>query len=398
MSASVKKAAFVGFGQSRLFRHDEVALGTLAEEATRLAVADAGLKLSDIDGIACSPEQPFSIEGRAVDGIQFVTTEFVIESLELTVQWSNNVRGMLGTTAVDAIRAVESGQCETAVVFRALHSPSGSYGHTREEEATGPDQYTAPYGIFYPAGRCGQPWHRYQDKYKSGSREQMATLVRQARKHGLDYEGGYWAQRGASEITLEEYLSARFVSTPACVLDCDIPVQGAAAFVVTSADRAKDLPHPPAYVRAIGQSSLPPTRGVQTTPLESLLANARSIGQDIWRQTGLTPTEIGVADLYDGFSMLAIIWLEGIGFCEEGQAFEFIQDGRIAMDGLLPVNPSGGNLGAGRLHGCNHLMDGILQMMKRSGPRQVEDAEFGLVTIGPPSPFAPALLFSRSPS
>src|SRR5580704_10493911 len=113
MSASVKKAAFVGFGQSRLFRHDEVALGTLAEEATRLAVADAGLKLSDIDGIACSPEQPFSIEGRAVDGIQFVTTEFVIESLELTVQWSNNVRGMLGTTAVESIRAVESGQCET---------------------------------------------------------------------------------------------------------------------------------------------------------------------------------------------------------------------------------------------------------------------------------------------
>ena len=231
-----------------MFRHDDVPLGALAAEACRLAIADAGLEPSQIDGVACAPTQPFALEGRTFDGLQFVTTEFVTRALDLEPKWNVNHPGNLGHSVVEAINSVETGLCNFSLIFRALHSPSRSYGLTTEEVVGGSAQLLAPYGSFAPAV-FGQMWHAYQDKYHNGTREQMATYVVQARHHGLLYEGSYWSQHRSVELSVDDYLTARLVSTPLSVYDCDIPVQGCSAFIVTTADRAVDLPHSrPMYV------------------------------------------------------------------------------------------------------------------------------------------------------
>jgi acetyl-CoA acetyltransferase len=363
-------------------RHDDVPLGVLAAEACRAAIADAGLDTSQIDGVACVPDQPFAVDGPTYDGADFVTCQSVIRTLKLDVRWGENFGGMVGRSVAAALSAVESGVCKYALVFRAMHSPSGSYGHTSTAAAAGPAQFELPYGVFYPSV-FAQLWHRYRDKYRVGSREQMAALVIQERSNGLLWEHSYWSQCHAQEITIADYLDARQVSTPLSILDCDIPIQACGAFVITSAERAAHLRHRPAYVRGISAATFGRPDDVVSFTLEHEMACGQKIAADLWCHSGVRPADVSVANLYDGFSILAILWLEALGFCEAGEAFDFIQDGRIAPDGALPLNTAGGSLGAGRTHGVAHLMDSVLQVMGRSGPRQVRHVELALATIGP---------------
>jgi len=188
------------------------------------------------------------------------------------------------------------------------------------------------------------------------------------------------------------------VSRPISVLDCDIPVQGAGAFIITTAERAKDLAKPAAHVHGIAEGP-PHERSLLTEQsLDEQIENGRAMSAALWTDSGLGPTDIDVADLYDGFSIMTPLWLEYLGFCREGEAFDFMQDGRIAQDGVLPVNPSGGNLGGGRLHGVNHLMDAMLQVTGRSGQRQVEGAELAVVAISPPLWASGLLVLGKNPA
>jgi len=392
-TAKRNRAAFVGFGQSRVFRGPDVPLGDLAVEASLAGIADAGLELSQIDGVVCTPDAPFSRSASA-DGVEYVTSKYMVEALGLNPRWTADVPGTIANSTLAGIRAVEAGECDYALLFRGLHNPgSGSYGHTEEdkagdvelsgtEEHFAVEQFRAPYGLYPPADGAALPWSRYQAKYRSGSREQMAAFVVQSRRNGLAYDGGYWAQHRPVELTVDEYLNARMVSRPVSIYDCDIPVQGAGAFIITTSDRAADLTHPAAYVHGIADGT-PPRRSVTVDEaLEEQLADNRDIGRRLWADAGCVPGDISVADLYDGFSIMTILWLEALGLCGEGQAFDFIQDGHTAPTGRLPLNPSGGNLGGGRLHGINHLMDGMLQVSGRSGKRQVPGADLAVVAVG----------------
>ena len=393
MTTKRHSAAFVGFGQSRVFRGPDVPLGELAAEASVAAITDAGMTRDQIDGVVCTPDAPFA-RGRSSDGTEFVSTEYLVKALGLEPRWTADVAGTIGNSALAAIRAVESGECHYALLFRALHNPgSGSYGHTQESqtgeiETSGLDehhrveQFRTPYGLYPPADAAALPWSRYQAKYKSGSREQMAALVLQARRNGLAYEGGYWAQYRPTELTVEDYLTARMVSRPVSIYDCDLPVQGAGAFIITTADRARSLAQPAAYVHGVADGT--PTRGTVTVDeaWEEQLADNQDIGRRLWADCGYSAGDVDVANLYDGFSFMTIVWLEALGFCGVGEAFDFIQNGRISPSGDLPVNPSGGNLGGGRLHGINHLMDAMLQVSGRSGERQIPGAELAAVAVG----------------
>jgi len=393
VAANRHTAAFVGFGQSRIFRGPDVPLGQLTVEASRAAVEETGLDIGEIDGVVCTPDPPFAMSASA-DGTEYVTTEFLSTALGLEPRWRADVPGTIGNSAKAAIEAVEAGRCQYALLFRALHNPgSGVYGHTDETEAgkietPGLDsvqyleQFRAPYGLYPPADAGALPWSRYQAKYRRGTREQMATLVVQSRENGLLYPGSYWAQYKPVPLSVEEYLGARMVSRPVSIFDCDLPVQGAAAFVITTAERAQALAQPPAYVLGVAGGTKP--RGTVTVDesWDELLADDREIGRRLWADSGHRPDDVDLANLYDGFSMMTIAWLEGLGLCGEGEAFDFIQDGRIARTGALPVNPSGGNLGGGRLHGVNHLMDGMLQVTGRGEARQVADARLAVVAVG----------------
>jgi acetyl-CoA acetyltransferase len=393
MSAAKHSAAFVGFGESEVFREPEVHLGKLTVDASLTAIKDAGLDLSQIDGLVCTPDAPFS-RGQSSDGTEFVSTNYMKGALGIEPRWSSDVPGTIANSTLAAIRAVEAGECNYALLFRALHNPgSGKYGHTAEKnsgeiEMSGPDenfaieQFRASYGLYPPADGAALPWSQYQAKYGSGSREQMAALIIQLRKNGLAYEGSYWARYKPVELSVQDYLNARMVSRPVSIFDCDIPVQGAGAFIITTAERAADLAKPAAYVHGIADG-VPARRSITVDEaLEEQMEQNRDIGSRLWADARCGPAEMRLANLYDGFSIMAILWLEAFGLCGEGEGFDFIQDGRIAPTGQLPINPSGGNLGGGRMHGVNHLMDGMLQVSGRSGARQVADADLAVVALG----------------
>jgi acetyl-CoA acetyltransferase len=281
---------------------------------------------------------------------------------------------------VGAVAAVGSGLCRHVLVCRALNGPTGRYGYSNVTQVGGPAQFDAPYGVTPPT-TWAQMWTRYQQLYRTGTREQMATLVVQERHNGLLWPHGYWAAHKPVPLDVAGYLDARMVSTPLAVFDCDIPVHGAGAFVVSAADAAADAPQA-AWLRALAPAGYANGNALRPWHLEQERASGENVAGRLWRRSGLTPADIDLANIYDGFSIIAMLWLECLGFCGPGEAFGFVQNGRIGLDGELPVNTAGGNLGAGRMHGIPQLMDAVLQVTGRSGPRQVAGAELALVSIG----------------
>lgn len=394
MSRTRALAAIAGVGISRVYRHDEVALGVLAVEAIRAAVADAGLETKDIDGLSTTPYQPFEGAGDT-EGVSILTPEFVTRSLGMDVAWAERQLRPLGASLVNTVHAVASGQCRYALCFRGLYSPAGRrYGYTSPETVGGDGQFSAPYGanpISTFALLAQEHMHRY-----GSTREQLGQFVVRNRDQALKWEHGYWYQRGAGPITLDDYLTARMVCSPLGLHDCDLPIQVAGAFVITTPERAKDLPHRPAYV--LGCSSpftvskfhaRAAAGGVCS--LAEYMEHGRQIARHLWKNAGVSPTEVDVANLFDGFSVQTPLWAEAMGFCPEGQGFDFVSSPPI------PLNTSSGNLGGGRNHGIGHVMDTVLQIRGEAGPRQVEAADLFLVTCNQNTD-GQALLFSRTPS
>jgi len=195
----------------------------------------------------------------------------------------------------------------------------------------------------------------------------------------------YWCGRS---LTFDEYMSARMISEPLCLFDNDIPVDGGGSFIVTTADRARDLPHRPVYVTSHAMirkykpwPAVPGTLGA----LQEYYDGGYDLAGRLWEQSGWGPGDCDVVQLYDGFSMEVWYWLEVLGFCGEGEAWEFIQDGRIAPDGPFPLNSGGGNQGWGRLHGVPQVLECYLQLAGRAGERQTPDAARGISTYGDPA-------------
>jgi acetyl-CoA acetyltransferase len=367
----------VGVGHSRLLRRGDVPLGVLALEAITRALDDAGLAPSDIDGCSTSPYQPFE-GGGGVDGVNLVTPEFVMRALKMDFAWCERQLQPLGASLINAINAVGSGHCRFAVSFRAMHNPSGRrYGHMTAAEALpvpephrqGPaTQFAAPYGLF-PPGKFALLATTHMAKYGS-TREQLGRFVVRNRDQALKWEHGYWHQYQPQGLTLDQYLEVRMISAPLCLYDCDIPVQMAGAFIVTTADRASNLRQRPAFV--LGAANPISLHELLPEPLDDHLAKGRQLARQLWKASGVGPSDIDVANLYDGFSVHTPIWAEALGLCEAGDGFAF------AAAPTLPLNTSSGNLGAGRTHGICHILESVLQVQGRAGERQVTGAQVAL--------------------
>jgi acetyl-CoA acetyltransferase len=216
------------------------------------------------------------------------------------------------------------------------------------------------------------------------TREHMATFIVNNRHNATLNPHSVFKDR---PLTRDDYLNDRIFAEPFSYLDADMGVDGAGAVLLTTADRALDLRQQPAYI--VGHASV----GVDTwnsplRPLESIRECAGYVADSLWEATGLTPADIDQPNLYDGYSFLTYLWLEALGFCGVGEAFEFIQDGRIALDGELPLNTSGGSLGMGRLHGPPQVIESVLQLQGRAGARQVPNPRITLAQTG--STFAAA--------
>jgi acetyl-CoA acetyltransferase len=193
-------------------------------------------------------------------------------------------------------------------------------------------------------------------------REQLAQIPLTCRAHaGLNPRAVY-----RTPLTMADYLSARMISWPLCLYDCDVPVDASTAFVVSAAETAPDLRSRPVYVDAVGTAMHTRYSWDQQERLDRMTAT--TVAEHLWGRSSLRPADVDVAELYDGFSILTLAWIEALGFCQVGEGGAFIEGGkRIALDGELPLNTSGGQLSAGRLHGFGHVHEAVMQLRGHCG-------------------------------
>ncbi|MBT5110237.1 MAG: hypothetical protein HOM25_16285 [Rhodospirillaceae bacterium] len=387
------KVAVSGVGFSKVTRSAEIPLAAHALEAVKAAVADSGLEMSDIDGLSTYPELPAT--GHAeVDGVSIVSVNCMMAMLKLPdLAWHMQVGSVnIGGAVQQAVNALLAGVCKYVVVWRAMHNPQGTYQNLPGAHAHGAAQFTGPYGFGGPGQGMAVAYTRWLETHNQ-DREKMATLAVTQRRHTQNNPHAYFY---GTPLTREDYLSSRMVAYPFCLFDCDIPVQGAAAIVLTTADRAKDLKPTPAYVAGYGQRLHFEVAG-RIGSLSSYMEGGSSSSKLTWERSGFTPKDVDVAQIYDGFSASVIYGLESYGFCKEGEALDFIQDGRMELDGELPMNTFGGSLGTGRIHGLWHIIEGALQASGRAGPRQVKDANVSFVGASAPIVTGTTFIFVGDP-
>lgn len=378
------QVAIVGYAHSPVQRHAPVPLGALAVDTARQAIADAGLEVGQVDGFVGSALFPSAGDHRNVDGVTSVSSNWLAQHLGVDPSYAAGFQGMgqiPGTVAM-AVNAVASGAAEHVVLHRALHNPKARYHGSSTSAFAGAQQWTAPQGFFGPLAMIGLAWNEYLQRY-GASREDMAPVVVEARKNGARIPWSYWY---GSPLTVEEYLDAPMVNDPICRLDADLPVDGVAAFVLTSAERARDLPHRPVHVSGYGFGAPPRHRMPLHWPLDDIMEGGTALARRLWASAGIGPDEVDLPQLYDGFSPLVWFWLEVLGLCPVGEAHRFVQDGGIDSDrpGGLPVLSGGGALGNGRMHGVPQMLECYLQLAGRAGDRQRHGVEVAVACHSSP--------------
>lgn len=352
--------AIVGVGFTETTRQPDRGIGQFALEAALDAMDDAGIDRDRIDGYVGYPRAP-SYSSKHFDGADEVSAEYMVKALGLKApKWTADTSGLALGMVAAARGALLTGMCDYVIGVRALyHHSSRRYSQAGGGDEGGLGQFTMPYGLGPGGGRHAQWLARYNHKF-GASGESLYAVVRAAHRHARNNPVAYWRD---SELDLETYLASRWVSEPLSLYDCDLPVAGAGAFVMTTTERARELRERFAVVTAMSNSHHP--RGA----LED---------------SGLGVNDIQVCQLYDGFASFLYYWYEALGFCGEGEAHRFIQDGTIEAGGSIPTNTFGGSLGEGRLHGIGHLREAFLQVTGRAGPRQVRNAEHCFVQVGAP--------------
>jgi acetyl-CoA acetyltransferase len=382
--AARNKVAIAGYAQSQIERHSEQSLGALTVETAKRAAVDAGLEIGQFDGFVTASLFPTAGAHQMVDGVSLVSANWLAEHLGINPRYAAGFQGLgqLPGAVSLAVNAVASGAADYVMVHRALHNPAGSYHANPMTEASGSQQWTAPQGFFGPLAMIALAYNEYLQRYGAG-REAMAAVVQEARKNGSRIPWSHWYDR---PLAAADYMDAPMINEPICRYDCDIPVDGVAAFVFTSAERARDMPHPPVYVS--GFASGVPTR--RRLPLHWPLDDIMEVGQEtarrLWEASGLGPQEVDLPQLYDGFSPLLYFWMESLGLCPTGDAHKVVMDGGIDSDrpGALPVLSGGGALGNGRMHGVPQMLECYLQLSRRAGDRQRDGVHTALACHASP--------------
>lgn len=383
--------ALTGVGQSRVGRRLMVDPVSLTVEAALAAVEDAGLSLDEIDGLSTYPGRTGS-PGMSEGGVPAL-----VEALQLRPTWINGAGDTPGQAGaiITAMMAVASGLCRHVLCFRTVWESSyaemvktGRW-ETPTGRATGMMEDRAPYGAMSAAGWIAIQASHYLHRY-GGDRSTFGHVAVTTREHASRNPEAVYRD----PITLDDYFAARMVSTPFGLYDCDVPVDGAVAVIVSAAETAVDRPRPSVLVDAVGTQIMERLSWDQDTLTHE--PQTQGPARHLWSRTSLRPDDVDVALLYDGFTFNAVSWLEALGFCEPGGARDFIDEGRgIRLGGRLPLNPHGGQLSAGRLHGFGFVREAMLQLRDAAPGRQVDDAQVAVVSTGGGAPGS-ALLLRRA--
>jgi acetyl-CoA acetyltransferase len=367
------KYAIAGIGSTAFSKQSGRTVRSLASEASLAAIADAGLKVGDVDGFVS-----FNFND-SVPSIS-VATEIGVPNVRYANDFlsGGNAANMIVLTAAAVI---EAGLAETVVCYRAMNGRSGfRLGGGRELSAQGITQFTAPFGwITYPQAMA--MWCRRHMIEYGTTAEQLGEIAVTFRGNAVDNPRAM--QR--DPITLDDYMASRMIVDPFRMLDICLETDGACAVVVTKAERARDLKHKPVYISG-GAYGGGPDQGEDLFDAlrwpDHSHNYAKYIGDDLWRSAGMGPADMDMAQIYDCFTYSVLMQLEGLGFCKEGEGGSFIGGGRIARDGPLPLNTAGGLLSEGYIHGLNHVLEAVQQLRGEAGPRQVQGVETCLTTAG----------------
>ena len=362
--------AVVGIGITPFYRNSGTTVLDLASQACLAAIQDAGLTPADIDGVICYHER------------DSVSTLDVAQALGIgQLNWYNdNEQGGPGTTSTvaEAAMAVASGAAKAVVVYRAMNGRSGvrmgQFG--AGEPARGMQQWTLPYGFTAPAQIFSMWATRHMATYGTTS-EHLGHVSVTFREHAQMNPAAIFYGK---PITLEDHQNSRMITTPYRLLDCCLETDGAAAVVVTSAERARDLKHDPVYIGGFSYGA-GPNAGLPFTNWPDFTAMfPKYIADDAFRMAGMDRSDVDFAEIYDAFTFGVICQLEDLGFCAKGEGGPFVAEGNIKLGGKLPCNPNGGLLSEAYVHGMNNMVEAIRQLRHEAGDRQVKDAEVGLVT------------------
>jgi acetyl-CoA acetyltransferase/uncharacterized OB-fold protein len=373
-----------GIGRSAMGRRLMVDPLKLTMDACLAAVADAGLELGDIDGLSTYPgEAPMGMSEGGVTAVE--------EALRLKPTWINGGMEMPGPggSVIAAMMAVSAGLCRHVLCFRTVWETTFQelglvQGGTR---MTGPImEWRAPFGAMSAANWIGMNANHYMHRY-GATREMLGHIAVNGRANAALNPAAIYRD----PMTMDDYFSARPITTPFGLYDCDVPCDASIAVVVSAADVAEDLPHRAVRIDAVGTQITERLTWEQDT----ITHEPQVIGQSahLWTRTERRPDDVDIALVYDGFTFNAISWLEGLGFCGFGEAQDWLDGGRrIALEGELPVNPHGGQLSEGRTHGYGFLYEAVTQLRGDAGERQVADARTAVVTSGGGTPSGVLLL------
>ncbi|MCD0502653.1 thiolase C-terminal domain-containing protein [Bordetella petrii] len=364
MSSLSNKIAIVGVGATEQGKLPGSTPVTLATEAFKRAIEDAGLRKEQIDGLLTMPGTT-SPEG-ALNYLRMG------ETLGIDPRYTGSMTmggGTAGALVQNAALAVEAGLADYVACIFADTARTGNYRFNR---SSGWGDAWGIWGMFGAAANSAVAASRHMALYGTTSR-QLGEVAVACRKHASMNPNAVMRD----PITLEDHQSSRWIVEPFHLLDCCLISDGGVCVIVTSAERAKDLRQPVVRIAGMGQ-------GYTTQNMERedwwYVPHQKEALARAYAMSGLGPKDIDVAQLYDNFSMSVLLWLEHAGFCGVGEGGPFVEGGRIQLGGELPVNTAGGNLSESYMEGWLHIVEGVRQMRGACGPRQVQDAKTCLVT------------------
>ncbi|HEY3698871.1 MAG TPA: lipid-transfer protein [Spongiibacteraceae bacterium] len=373
----LSNTAIVGIGQTEFSKRSGRSELQLAAEASIAAIRDAGLKPSDIDGLVTFTQD-------TNDELELISS-LGIEQVRWTARTPYGGAGSCATIQV-AAAAVASGAAKAVLIYRAFNERSGfRFGQPGSANAYAggvdtPRSMHFSYGLDTPA-KIFSLWYQPYMHHFGVTNEDLGRYVVVARQHAATNPAAWFFNR---PITLNDHQQSRWVVEPMLrLLDCCQESDGGVAIIVTTLDRARDLPQRPARIAAASQANLGNSSNLFNyyRPHLEVFAEARASGDDLWRQSGLQPNDIDVAMIYENFSPVVFMSLEAHGFCKPGEAKDFIKSGAIGLAGQLPVNTNGGLLGEGYIHGMNNITEAVRQI-RGTAANQIADAENVLVSVG----------------
>ncbi len=370
------RVAIVGTGYSAVGRDTGFSYKELAVQSALAAMGDCGVGPADVDGLslrAFGQPEPWGEPAESA-----LNDRMLAHMLGITpLNWYSGAPSTFADLLVAAIAALRTGLCHTCMVVH----PCRTYARLRtlpdqsqDRGAVGDYQFAAPFGAPGPGMVAGITMQRHMAVYGT-TEEQFGMQQVAQRDHARLNERALFRE----PLSLGGYLESPWVSRPVRVLDCDYPCDASSAVILTTEERSRDLRKSPVFVEAAALAAIDTTSWEY---LDNILEGALfPCAQALWSRTDLGPADVDCAQLYDGFSVFTLCWLEALGFCSPGEAGAFIADGHTALGGTLPVNTDGGVCNIGRHHGSSHCIEAVHQLRGECGARQVPGAEVSLYTV-----------------